>query len=223
VPELNDALGGRASLVDAVDRLLDRGAVLTGEAMLSLAGVDLVYLGLNLVIGSVETFRRQSAAAAMPAAKLGAAPLDSGPAERPSLATHSAPVPRSTPTFSQDWGRERREENGPGASPALPGEAGTFRQLPPAAEMGDEGGRQETQAPEAGLARLVLTLVELLRELLERQAVRRMEGEGLADDDIERMGRALIDLEQKMAELRAVFGLSEADLRLDLGPLGPLL
>lgn len=77
--------------------------------------------------------------------------------------------------------------------------------------------------PEAGLARLVLALVELLRRLLERQAVRRMEGARLSDDQVERMGLALRDLEAKMAELRAVFGLTDDDLDLDLGPLGRLL
>jgi hypothetical protein len=65
--------------------------------------------------------------------------------------------------------------------------------------------------------------VELLRQLLERQAVRRMEGGGLAAEEVERMGLALMELEAKMVELRAVFGLEEADLNLDLGPLGELL
>jgi hypothetical protein len=73
--------------------------------------------------------------------------------------------------------------------------------------------------PEQGLARLVLTLIELLRQVLERQALRRVEGNGLTDEQIERMGLALMELETKMVELRSVFGLSEEDLMLDLGPL----
>lgn len=83
--------------------------------------------------------------------------------------------------------------------------------------------RQGDERPEQGLARLVLTLVELLRQTLERQAIRRMEGGDLAEEEIERMGVALLDLEQKMVELRKVFNLEEADLKLDLGPLGRLL
>ena len=79
------------------------------------------------------------------------------------------------------------------------------------------------ERPEQGLARLVLTLVELLRQVLERQAVRRMDGGSLADEDLERMGIALLELEQKMTELREIFGLEEADLNLDLGPLGRLI
>jgi hypothetical protein len=76
---------------------------------------------------------------------------------------------------------------------------------------------------ENGLARLVLALVELLRQLLERQAVRRMEGGSLTEMEIERIGVALMELEAKMSELRALFGLEEDDLNLDLGPLGRLL
>jgi hypothetical protein len=69
----------------------------------------------------------------------------------------------------------------------------------------------------------VLTVVELLRQVLEHQAVRRMEGGGLDDAAIERMGLALLELEAKMDELRAVFQLEPEDLNLDLGPLGRLL
>src|SRR6266516_6417480 len=65
---------------------------------------------------------------------------------------------------------------------------------------------------ERGLARLVLTLVELLRQVLERQAIRRMEGGGLSDDDVEHMGVALLELESKMVELRDVFGITPEDL-----------
>jgi hypothetical protein len=79
------------------------------------------------------------------------------------------------------------------------------------------------ERPEQGLARLVLALVELLRQLVERQAVRRMEGGGLADADVERMGLALRELEQAMMVMRESFGLSAEDLNLDLGPLGRLL
>ena len=73
------------------------------------------------------------------------------------------------------------------------------------------------------LARLVLTLVELLRRVVEHQAVRRMEDPDLTEEQVERMGTALWRLEQKMAELRGVFGLAGEDLNIDLGPLGKLL
>ena len=76
---------------------------------------------------------------------------------------------------------------------------------------------------ERGLAQLVLTLVELLRQLMERQALRRMEGGTLTDDEIERLGETFMKLAQRMEELKAEFGLEDRDLNLDLGPLGRLL
>jgi hypothetical protein len=74
-----------------------------------------------------------------------------------------------------------------------------------------------------GLAQLVLTLIELVRQLMERQAIRRVEAGGLSADQIERLGQGLMALEQRMEELREEFGLTEEDLNLDLGPLGKLL
>jgi molybdenum-dependent DNA-binding transcriptional regulator ModE len=76
---------------------------------------------------------------------------------------------------------------------------------------------------EQGLAKPVLSLVELLRRLLERQAIRRMEGGSLTDQQVEDMGQALMKLEQKIHELAEAFGLKPEDLNLELGPLGKLL
>jgi len=74
-----------------------------------------------------------------------------------------------------------------------------------------------------GLAKLVLGLLELLRKLLERQAIRRMEGGSLSDQQVEDMGLALMKLEMKIAELAGQFGLKPEDLNISLGPLGKLL
>jgi hypothetical protein len=76
---------------------------------------------------------------------------------------------------------------------------------------------------ERGLAQLVLTIVELLRQLMERQALRRVEAGGLDDETVERLGRTLMALESRMEELKQTFGLADEDLNLDLGPLGRLL
>jgi hypothetical protein len=76
---------------------------------------------------------------------------------------------------------------------------------------------------ESGLARLVLTVVEVVRRALEHQAVRRMEGGGLSDDEVERLGLALLRLETRLDEIKRVFGLGDEDLNVDLGPLGKLL
>src|ERR1043165_9312483 len=75
---------------------------------------------------------------------------------------------------------------------------------------------------EQGLARLVLTVVELLREVLEHQAIRRMDGGTLSDAEVERLGLALLKLNQRMDELKGIFGLTDEDLNIDLGPLGRL-
>ena len=76
---------------------------------------------------------------------------------------------------------------------------------------------------ERGLVSLVLALVELLRQLMERQAIRRVDRGDLSDEQIERIGTTLMLLEEKMAELREHFDLTPEDLNIDLGPLGPLL
>lgn len=76
---------------------------------------------------------------------------------------------------------------------------------------------------DAGLGRLVLTLVEFLRQVLEHQAVRRMEGGRLSDEEVERVGLALMRLQERLEEIKTVFGLEGEDLNIDLGPLGRLL
>ena len=76
---------------------------------------------------------------------------------------------------------------------------------------------------EKGLAQLVLTLVELLRQLMERQALRRMETGTLTDDQIERLGETFMKLDRRMQELTEHFELEAGDLNLNLGPLGDLL
>ena len=74
-----------------------------------------------------------------------------------------------------------------------------------------------------GLAQLVLTVIELLRQLLEKQALRRMEGGSLTEEETERLGLTFLQLSEQMDWFRNEFGLEEEDLNLDLGPLGKLL
>ena len=75
---------------------------------------------------------------------------------------------------------------------------------------------------ENGLAQLALTLIELLRKVLEHQAVRRMDGGTLSDEEVERLGLALLRLNERMQELKVIFNLTDEDLNIDLGPLGRL-
>jgi hypothetical protein len=74
-----------------------------------------------------------------------------------------------------------------------------------------------------GLGQLVLTIVELLRELMERQALRRIDTGTLDPEQVERLGATFLALDRRMEELREQFGLEPEDLNLDLGPLGKLL
>jgi CRISPR/Cas system-associated endonuclease Cas1 len=83
-------------------------------------------------------------------------------------------------------------------------------------------GDDEGEADRA-LASLVLTVVELLRQLMERQAIRRVEDGTVTDEQAERLGYTLMRLDERMGELLEQFGLQREDLNLDLGPLGTLL
>lgn len=76
---------------------------------------------------------------------------------------------------------------------------------------------------EKGLAQLVLTLIELLRQLMERQALRRIEGGSLTADEVERLGETFMLLEERMNELKEAFEIEDEELNLDLGPLGRLI
>lgn len=74
-----------------------------------------------------------------------------------------------------------------------------------------------------GLGQLVLTLVELIRQLLEKQALRRIEGGSLTEEEVERLGLTFLELDKQMKWLKKEFDLTDKDLNLDLGPLGKLL
>lgn len=81
----------------------------------------------------------------------------------------------------------------------------------------------DPETADQGLAKLVLTLVDILRELLEKQAIRRMESGSLSEAEIERLGETFLKLNHKLDELKAAFGLEDDDLTLNLGPIRDLL
>lgn len=80
----------------------------------------------------------------------------------------------------------------------------------------------DPEVVENGLARLVLSIIELVRRLLEKQALRRMDAGNLTEEEIERLGTALMKLEEKMIEMKKIFGLEDDDLNLSLGPVRTL-
>ncbi len=99
--------------------------------------------------------------------------------------------------------------------PAEPTSAAALVDLPSRIQLQPENVRN-------GLAQLVLTLVELLRELLERQALRRIDAGSLAAAEVERLGTTFLRLAEEIDGLKRHFGFSDEDLNLNLGPLGKL-
>jgi hypothetical protein len=197
-------------LSDLLNTVLDRGAVVHGEVTIAVADVDLIKLNIGLLLQAVAT------------AELRRGP-GSAPADGRSLAGAMGAVPHknafspSAPLLAQGV----TGEGGKQYSNAAPLER-PEHSLNEVAQGLPERINADAAGPESGLARLVLTLIEVLRKVLEHQAVRRMEGGRLTDEEVERLGLALARLNDRMGELKRVFGLTEEDLQIDLGPLGRL-
>lgn len=143
------------------------------------------------------------------------------------------------PTASPDGADGPGRAGVSGRAGAPDGRGGDADRRDEAAELAAALGHTRWQAPrvtpldrrlavdrdsvERGLASLVLTVIELLRQLMERQALRRVDLGDLTEEQVERIGMTLMALEEQMTGLREYFGLAPEDLNLDLGPLGPLL
>ncbi len=178
----------KITLCETLDRVLNKGVVLAGEIIISVADIDLVYLNVQVLLASVEADRR---------------------AKRPSRTrsgwTFSAMEPhrdhdRRNHTFDVHHGCICRSQ--------------CPLELRVAIRPDDVRN---------GLGKLVLTLVELIRQLLERQAIRRIEAGSLADDEIERLGITFLQLGEQMTSSENSSVVEEDELNLDLGPLGKLL
>lgn len=167
------------ALVDAVDRVLEKGAYIGGDLILQIADIDLIYVSLRLVITSVSAEERRGGK------RFGKKSVDPGKDEA---------------YVKKMEGKIREIEKNINSLIAKP----------------------ETQEAEAGLSKLVLTLVELIRQLMEREAIRRVETGNLTEAEIEKIGLTFKALEKKIEELKLVFGIKD-DLNIDLGPLGKLL
>ena len=189
----------RIELAEVLSHVLDKGVVLRGEVMLAVADVDLIRLDLGLLLSAVESVVRRSGETGQLSPLLGAARPRSA-AELPSGSTMESQVVQSlhAPTDAVVAPLETVAEG-----------------LPPRLNT-------DPDKVENGLAKLVLTLIEVLRKVLEHQAVRRMEGGHLSDAEIERLGVALLRLNDRMQDMKGIFGLTDEDLQIDLGPLGKL-
>jgi Gas vesicle protein K/Gas vesicle protein len=195
VNELDDLLGdSRIELAEVLSHVLDKGVVLRGEVMLAVADIDLIKLDLGLLLTAVETALRYQVRGR---GRGGESII--GEVGRPRDAAVSEVV----------------EVLQPPSDALITPLAEVAAALPPRLNT-------DPEKIENGLAKLVLTLIEVLRKVLEHQAVRRMEGGHLSDAEIEKLGVALLRLNDRMQEMKEVFGLTDEDLQIDLGPLGKL-
>ncbi len=205
----------RFTLLELLDRLLDKGVVIKGEVLLSVADIDLAYLNLGLLLSSVKTVEQAAMSSYRQASFLAetfpAEPLPSLPSAEELSATPllAASEPESFP--------EARDS----ANMLLPpiGRQDTVSAEP----LSGPRASIDPHNVEKGLAQLVMTLIELIRRLMEQLAIRRIDAEQLNEAEIERIGNAFFLLHERMQQLKDVFGLRDEDLNLDLGPLGDLL
>ena len=170
-----------AGLVDALDKVLEKGAIINGDLIIRVADVDLVYLGLRLILTSVSK------------------------AEELSGKNFSNPDQELTPEDMEYIGKlqreiKRAEEN-----------------IPRLIDLG------HPKKAEQGLAKLVLTLVEVIRKLMEKEAFRRVKRGTLSPGEIQKLGLSLKAVKKKIKEVQTIFGLEDEELDLDLGPLGNLM
>lgn len=171
------------TLAEALDRILDKGAVLQGDLTLRLADIDLVYVGLRLIITSISRMEKLN----------------------------------SCGDFKRSYTQEEREADLRYIQEVQKEIEKASENIPKLIDV------SSPKKAERGLATLVLTLVKLLKDLMEKEAMRQIERGNLDDLEIEKLGVTFKALDRKMEELRAVFGLKEKDLNLDLGPLGRLM
>jgi hypothetical protein len=186
-------------LSDLLDRTLGAGVVLAGDVTLSLADVELVYLNLRALLASVATLEAHG----IPVARHGGRGVEPGPGPLPARDGGAAPGA----TLSDKSQRSVKHVS----------EAATNE--PPDVVDVPAGPTRDGDRLERGLAQLVLTVVELLRKLMEKQALRRVEAGSLAPEQVERLGLAFERLEAQIAELKERLDFDDDDLTLRLGPL----
>jgi Gas vesicle protein K/Gas vesicle protein len=198
---LDDLFGEpRVELSEVLNHILDKGVVLKGEVMLAVADIDLIKLDLGLLLSAVETAMRTPRVSGARTLGLASPGLESRRPQASSGSTMESQVVDSL--------------DAPADAPVTP--------LESVAENLPQRLNTDPDKVENGLAKLVLTLIEVLRKVLEHQAVRRMEGGHLSDAEIEKLGVALLRLNDRMQDMKGIFGLTDDDLQIDLGPLGKL-
>ena len=169
------------TLVDALDKVLEKGAVINGDLVIRVADVDLVFLGLRLILTSISK------------------------AEELSGKSFGDPEKELTPEDSEYIKKLQREIRK------------AEENIPKLIDVSDP------KKTEQGLAKLVLTLVELIRRLMEKEAFRRVKRGTLSKAEIQKLGLSLKAVKKKIKEVQTIFGIEDEELNLDLGPLGNLM
>ena len=168
-----------ASLVDALDVVIDKGAVVQGDIVVRIADLDLLAISLKIILVSMSRLQTQQGK-------------------------------RTDKVNINEMGDEvylKKMES----------------QIEKAqVHINQMINAENSQEAESGLAQLVLTLIKLITDLVEKEAIRRVEGGQLTEIEMQKLGLNLQAIETKIEELRLIFGLKEEDLNLDLGPLGKL-
>jgi hypothetical protein len=170
-----------ATLVEALDKVLEKGAVVNGEVAISVADVDLIFIGLRLILTSISKAEELSGK---------------------SYSFCDRPMTDDDRAYLEKLEREIVQME---------------RSIPSTIQL------DTPQKAEAGVAKLVLTLVELIRRLLEKEAFRRIKRGSLSPAEIQKLGLSLKAVKRKVQEMQALFGIAEDDLNIDLGPLGRAL
>ncbi len=168
------------TLVDVLDRVLDKGVVVDGELAIRIADIDLIFIGLRLLVTSISRVEK----------------LRGGNG----ISNRSKPTKEDL-QYLQELEKEIIKAE---------------RNIPKIIDAGNP------KRAERGIAKLVLTLVEFIRKILEKEAMRRIEIGNLSDTEIQKLGLTLKALEKKIEEMKAIFGIKER-LNLELGPLGNLM
>lgn len=206
--------GEKTTLLDLLDRLLDTGVVVAGDLTLAVAEVDLIFASLRLVVTSVdkiwETKPHVSGVGEPPDLPR---PGENGPPFGPASPAGGAPLAAAPAkaVLPDPTGGESGAFGGSGSQPL----ERTSARVP--------GGDFDPQKAGKGVVQLAVTIAELLRQLLEREALRRMERGTLAAWEVERLGQAFHCMEEKVREVKEFFNLKDEEINLDLGPLGKLM
>jgi len=169
------------TLLDALDKVIEKGAVVAGDLAVRMADIDLIYIGLRLMVTSISKAEE--------------------------LRGGSFTDPYRQPTIEELKYMQRLERE-------IEKSENTISTLIKA------GSPKET---EQGLAKLVLTLVVLIKRLMEREVMRRIQRKSFTEVEIQKLGLTFLALDKKVEELKLVFGLQDDDLNLELGPLGNLM